>query len=83
VAGTFKCGNELSGSIKCGIFLDYLRTSQLLKKDSDPWSLRETYQPCVSSDSSWITVVCIPQFNWNPQKSHYTLNDGAADEQRK
>jgi hypothetical protein len=26
VAGTFECGNEPSGSIKCGEFLDYLRT---------------------------------------------------------
>jgi len=26
VAGTFGCGNELSGSIKCGEFLDWLQT---------------------------------------------------------
>ena len=26
VAGTCDCGNELSGSIKCGQFLDYLKT---------------------------------------------------------
>jgi hypothetical protein len=26
VAGTFECGNEPSGSIKCGEFLDQLRT---------------------------------------------------------
>jgi len=26
VAGTFECGNDHSGSIKCGEFLDYLRT---------------------------------------------------------
>jgi hypothetical protein len=26
VAGTFKCGNEPSGSIKCGEFLDWLQT---------------------------------------------------------
>jgi hypothetical protein len=26
VAGTCECGNELSGSIKCGKFLDYLKT---------------------------------------------------------
>jgi hypothetical protein len=26
VVGTCECGNELSGSIKCGEFLDYLRT---------------------------------------------------------
>ena len=36
VAGICECGNELSGSIKCGGFLDQLRTGQLLKKDSAP-----------------------------------------------
>ena len=38
VAGTCECGNEPSGSIKCGEFLDSLRTGQLLKNDSDVWS---------------------------------------------
>jgi len=38
VAGTCKHGNEPSGSIKCGEFLDYLRTSELLKKDCAPWN---------------------------------------------
>ena len=32
-----ECGNEPSGSVKCGEFLDQLQTSQLLKK-SAPWS---------------------------------------------
>jgi len=27
VAGTFECGNKLSGSIKCGEFLDLLKNS--------------------------------------------------------
>jgi hypothetical protein len=36
VAGTCECSNELSGSIKCRKFLDYLRTCLLLKKDSAP-----------------------------------------------
>ena len=31
-------GNEPSGSVKCGEFLDYLQTSYLLKKVSAPWS---------------------------------------------
>ena len=34
----FECCNEPSGSVKCGEFLDQLQTSQLLKKDSAPWS---------------------------------------------
>ena len=38
VADAFECGNEPSGSVKCGEFLDQLQTSQLLKKDSAPWS---------------------------------------------
>jgi hypothetical protein len=38
VAGSFKCGNELVGSIKWGEFLDYLKNGELLKKDSAAWS---------------------------------------------
>ena len=37
MAGTCECGNEPSGSIKCGEFLDYLRNGQLLKKDCAVW----------------------------------------------
>jgi len=29
---------NLQGSIKCGEFLDLLRTGHLLKKDTAPWS---------------------------------------------
>ena len=32
--GTGECGNENSGSVKCGEFLDYLKKGWLLKKDS-------------------------------------------------
>ena len=38
VAATCECGNEPSGSIKCGQFLDKLKTGQLVKKYSAPWS---------------------------------------------
>ena len=38
MADACECGNEHSGSVKCGEFLDQLQTSQLLKKDSAPWS---------------------------------------------
>ena len=38
VAGTCEYGNELLGSIKCGEFLDQLRTGQLVKNDSAAWS---------------------------------------------
>jgi hypothetical protein len=37
VSGTCECGNEHLGSIKCGEFLDYLRTGYLLKKDRASW----------------------------------------------
>ena len=40
VAGTCEFGNEISGSIKRGEFLDQLRTGQFLKKDSAPWSYK-------------------------------------------
>ena len=33
VAGTCDCGNEPSGYIKCGEFLDYRRKGPILKKD--------------------------------------------------
>ena len=33
---TSERGNESSGSIKCGEFLDKLRTDKLLKKESSP-----------------------------------------------
>jgi hypothetical protein len=36
VAISCECGNELSGSKKCGEFLDQLRINQLPKKNSAP-----------------------------------------------
>jgi hypothetical protein len=41
VAGNCECGDEPSGFIKCGEFLESLRTGQLLKKDSSPCSMRK------------------------------------------
>ena len=38
VADACEGGNEPSGSVECGEFLDQLQTSQLLKKDSAPCS---------------------------------------------
>jgi hypothetical protein len=42
MASTHKCGNELSGSIKCEEFFDYLKTFQLLKKDSATCSMADS-----------------------------------------
>jgi len=38
LAAACECGNEHSGSVKCGEFFDGLQTRWLLKKDSGPWS---------------------------------------------
>ena len=38
VEGARECGNQPSGSIKCGEFIDRLRVCKLLKKGSAPWS---------------------------------------------
>jgi hypothetical protein len=38
VVGCCECGNEPSGCMKCGEFLDWPRTCQLLKKDYTGWS---------------------------------------------
>jgi len=34
----FECDNELSDSIKCGEFIDYLKACQLFRKESAPWN---------------------------------------------
>ena len=38
MASACEGGNELSASVKCGEFFDYLRTCQLLRMDSAAWS---------------------------------------------
>ena len=38
VAGFCESGDEPSGFIKCGEFLDQLKTGQILKTDIVPWS---------------------------------------------
>jgi hypothetical protein len=38
VAGNCECGNESTGLMKRGEFLDQLQTGQLLKKDCAAWS---------------------------------------------
>jgi hypothetical protein len=37
VAGSWECVHELSDPIKCGEFLDQLRTCWLIKMESAPW----------------------------------------------
>jgi hypothetical protein len=43
VAGCCEHGNEHSGSIKCGGFLDCLRKVYFLKNDSSPWNKFVSY----------------------------------------
>ena len=38
MAGSCGCGDEPLGSIKCEVFLDWLKTCRLLRKDSAAWS---------------------------------------------
>ena len=38
MAGCCESGDEVSGSIKCGEFFDWLRNYWLFKKDSAPFS---------------------------------------------
>ena len=38
MAEACKCGNEISGSVKCGEILDQVKTCYPLKKVSAPWS---------------------------------------------
>ena len=42
VADACECGNEPWGSVKCEEFLDQLKTCQLLKEDSAPWSKKKS-----------------------------------------
>ena len=53
MVGTCDCGNEPSCTIKCGEFLDSLKTYQLIKKDSVPWS---KYVLC---SKLVISVMCV------------------------
>jgi hypothetical protein len=60
--GLCECGNESSGSIKCGEVLDWLNTCQLLSKNSTPWSYLVSQS--VSQSVSMIQVA-------NPSSNSY------------
>ena len=57
VVGTCECGNEPSGSIKYGEFLDQLRTVWLLKKDSAPWRKCVSLNIFKTTLEKWINGV--------------------------
>ena len=66
VAEACECGNGHSGSIKCGEILDQLQTSQLLKKDSVPWSklVKENQARCIDDLDHRSAAKCfLPVFH--------------------
>ena len=59
MAGTCKGYHEPSGSIKCGEFLDWLRSGLLFKKDSVPWIkyvITRCVLPLVTSCAAPVTI---------------------------
>ena len=58
VAGPCEWRNETSVSIQCGKFLDQLRNSNLLKKESPPWSQPVSYLD-IQSVSQFTTYLVI------------------------
>ena len=64
VVGTCERGNEPSGSIKCGEFLDQLRIGQLLKKDSAAWSILLKIKPTVHNKTESSPY---PSFGSDPE----------------
>ena len=62
VAYACECGNEPSGSVKCGEFLDQLQTRQLLRKDSAPWKVRS------------IVLKLLPAPSYSYSSSHLLLS---------
>jgi hypothetical protein len=58
-----QCGNEPSGAIKCGKFLDWLRSGLRLKEGSDAWRLAALLEP------QSMSVPFIPLSSY-----HHTLN---------
>ena len=64
MAGVSECGNEISGSIKCGEFLDWLRNCQLLKRDSIPlsWLIFTSCHPIHPSINTFSLLLFIVTF---------------------
>jgi len=73
VADTCECGDEPSGSIKCGEFLDHLQTGYLLKKDSAPWS-KQVWERKRKS-SIWNRIFCVHHRIISAVKGVYFVSD--------
>ena len=59
MTGTCESGNEVSGSIKCGEFLDWLRIGWLLKNESAPWNKLVSIPSPLSECYSSTPTVCV------------------------
>ena len=76
VADACECGNEPSGSMKCGEFLDQLQTSQLLKKDSAPWSKQVSKYLSHTTPVEVFDETVEIQRKTNPQPAQIPSNNG-------
>jgi hypothetical protein len=56
VEGCFECGNDPSGFIKCGKFIEWLRTGKRLKKASALWSYKVSTYGTLARDSVLSSV---------------------------
>ena len=71
-AGTCDCGNELSGSIKCGEVLHYLKTYELLKKDCATWSISQSTDVVFVNTNLWLKKGVLIRFT--PLSCHVWVN---------
>ena len=73
VAGICECGNEPSGSIKCGEFFDQLRTGQLLKKATTTTITTTTITTAAAATTVAVTTTTTTT-NDNDSVKFCTLN---------
>jgi hypothetical protein len=70
VAGTCERGNENSGSIKCGEFLDYLMTCWLLRNDSAPLNNNNRLLLVIWS---LVNLLCCSFTHWQSVPNHHIV----------
>jgi hypothetical protein len=65
--GTCEYGDEPSGSLRCGEFLDSLRTRWLFRKNSAPWSwLVMALEAVMAVDVKVMVFFCVSLCNLLP-----------------
>ena len=75
VACACECGNEASGSVKCGEFLEQRQTGQLLEKDCAPWSNQVWQNKIHRMSSNKLSIV-------HPSVRHCIVDKRYAAEKR-